>query len=208
MAVSAYLLVVTDSVWVPISEVNPPGSILKGLEHYADFETLDTLKILRQSASDPHPADDDLEHMDYFYGRPSHFRLKPQPLFDVRQTEAGFMLYSATPGLRKEDLSIEIVEGPEGHIIDITGGSHHNTSSADGRNTNQHYHDSGQKSLSPDHTTTGQKQLLPLRPPRWVHEYAEFERLTRIPNRFNISSLQAKYQNGLLVVTIDPLAAK
>ena len=199
LAVAACIIIAAGSVWVPISDVNPPRSILNGLEAYADFETLDNLKILRQSTSNAHSDDGYLEHIDYFYGRPSHFRLKPQPLFDVRQTKAGFMLYAATPGLRKEDLSIEIVEGPGGNVLDITGGSRHNISSADTRISNQRDHDGGH--------TTELENHLPLRPPRWVQEYAEFERVTPIPNQFNISSLQAKYQNGLLIVTIDPSAS-
>jgi HSP20 family molecular chaperone IbpA len=196
LAVAAYLLVAVDSFWAPISEVKSPRSILHGLEPYADSETLDNLKILRLSTRNALSADDCLEKMDYYCGRPSHFTLKPRPLFAVQQTKAGFMLYAATPGLCKDDLSIEIVEGTEGHIIDITGGSKHNITSADARSTKQF-----------DLVMSGQENLQ-LRPPRWAHEYAEFERYTRIPSRFNVTSLQAKFQDGLLILTIDPLTSK
>jgi HSP20 family molecular chaperone IbpA len=120
------------------------------------------------------------------------------------------MLTATMPGLRKEDLSVEIVGNSEGHVLDITGGTHRNgTASETRRQTlteifsgaqNHSTHD-----LSPDH---GEPTHIALRTLLMALDYPKFERRIPIPQHFDISSLEAKYEDGLLVVTMAPLAKK
>jgi HSP20 family protein len=122
-------------------------------------------------------------------GGSSHHELNLRPRFDVQESKEGFMLIATMPGLRKEDLSIEIINTPEDRMLEISGGSP-NAPSRD-------------PSPSRD-TTTTQK----LSAPKLRTSYAKFERRIRLPQNVDTSTLQAKYEDGLLVVTMSPLARK
>ena len=90
------------------------------------------------------------------------------------------------PGLRKEDISIEIIENPDGRVLEISGGS--NVTSKD-------------PSPARDGSTPESRPTPKLRT-----AYAKFDHRVRIPKNIDASSLQAKYEDGLLSITMSPMA--
>jgi HSP20 family molecular chaperone IbpA len=50
-----------------------------------------------------------------------NFELKLRPRIDWQETREGFFLTAATPGLRKEDVSIEIAEHSGNSFLEISG---------------------------------------------------------------------------------------
>ena len=113
--------------------------------------------------------------------------LKLRPRFEVQDTKEGFMLIGTLPGLRKEEISLEVVENQEGRFLEIAGGSQQVPS----------------RSPSPARGEAATRQAPKLRA-----GYAKFERRVQLPQHIDPSTLQAKYEDGLLVVTIYPLAKK
>ena len=95
------------------------------------------------------------------------------------------MLLGTLPGLRKEDLSIEVVKSSEGHVLEISGQS---PTSA------------GSRGPSPSRADPETRVNPSLRA-----SYSKFEQRIRIPRNIDPSTLQAKYQDGLLVVSMLPL---
>ena len=103
-----------------------------------------------------------------------------KPRFEVRESHDSFLLLGTMPGLRKEELSIELVHGSDGCILEISGASLPFTAA------NQSAH--GAEPPTP--SIRG--------------EYAKFERRARLPQDADLSTLVAKYQDGLLTVTVRP----
>jgi HSP20 family molecular chaperone IbpA len=110
-----------------------------------------------------------------------------RPRFEIQDTKEGFMLIGTFPGLKKEDISLEVVENQEGRFLEVAGGSQQVPS----------------RSPSP---SRGEK--ITIQAPKLRAGYAKFERRVKIPQNIDPSTLQAKYEDGLLVVTIYPLAKK
>jgi HSP20 family molecular chaperone IbpA len=187
---------------VTFSGTVPSHSILRSFG--PDFDAMDGLNDLRDSMRDvlefadrlAMPAFEASERKNHQgitevkkNGGSSHHELRLRPRFDIQESKEGFMLMATMPGLRKEDLSIEIINSPEGQLLEISGGSP-NTSSRD-------------PSPSRDAANTQQPSAPKLRT-----AYAKFERRIRLPPNVDTSTLQAKYEDGLLVVTMSPLAKK
>jgi HSP20 family molecular chaperone IbpA len=191
------------SALVSISDVNPPRSILNGLESLVDIDTLDDLRILRHSTTNAHIAPESYEHANDFYDGPICLKRILQPQFKVHSTKCGFILTAATPGLRKDDMSIEIVNGSDGPLLDIKGGHRLNTTSSETGSTFPYILGGWQNCWSRDFPITTAPLL---RLPRREQKYAEFKKSIPIPKYYNISSLLARYEDGLLVVTTAPLA--
>ena len=47
------------------------------------------------------------------------------PRFEVKETSDGMIVACATPGLRKEDLSVEVIDTPSGKMLEVSGESKH-----------------------------------------------------------------------------------
>ncbi len=192
----------TNSDVVYISDVSPPRSILTGLEPLVDVETLDDLRILRLSTTNAHIAPE-YENVNEYYGGPYQFKRILQPQFKIHSTNSGFILTGATPGLRKDEMSIEVVDDPDGHALDIKGKQCQNATAETGSSTFPYALGGWQNCWSRDFPPT---TTLPLRPARRDHKYAEFKYHIPIPKCCNISSLLARYEDGLLVVSTTPSA--
>ena len=198
------LLAVSDSALVSISDVSPPRSILNGLESLVDVDTLDDLRILRHSTTIEHIAPtESYENANEFYGGPILFKRILEPRIKVHSTKSGFILTAATPGLRRDEMSIEVVDDSDGHGLDIQCKQCHNTTSETDVGTFPHALGGWQNCWSRDFPTT---TVLPLRPPHRDQKYADFKHRIPIPNCYNMSSLLARYEDGLLVVSTTPLA--
>ena len=188
---------------VSFSGTVPSHSILRSFVPSSDFDAIDGINNLRDSMCDVLEFADRLA-MPAFEandrksqgiaevkknGGSSHHELRLRPRFDVQQSKEGFMLMATMPGLKKEDLSIEIINTPEDRLLEISGGSS-NISSRD-------------PSPARDQANTQQPSTPKLRT-----SYAKFEHRIRLPPNVDASNLQAKYEDGLLVVTMSLLAKK
>ena len=179
----------------------PPRLVLSNLGSSVDVDPLDCFNIIRDSMRDitefadclasPGLEGNDRKHQGITEvkrnGGTTHHEVKLHPRFDVKETKQGFMLMGSMPGLRKEDISIEIIENPDGRVLEISGGSP-NVTSRD-------------QSPARDGSTTESRPA-----PRLRTAYAKFEHRIRIPKNIDTSTLQAKYEDGLLAVTMSPLA--
>ena len=207
MQIAAFLLLAVSgarSSMVCISDVSPPRSILNGLESLVDVDTLDDLKILRHSTTIAHFSPESYENANEFYGGPHQFKRNLQPRFKVHSTKSGFILTAATPGLRRDEMSIEVVDDSDGHALNIQCKQCHNTTPTDEGNGTFPYALGGwQNCWSRDLPVSS---VLPLRPPRRDDKYPDFKRRIPIPNCYNMSSLLARFEDGLLVVSTTPLA--
>ena len=112
-----------------------------------------------------------------------NFELQLRPRIDWQETRDGFMLTAATPGLSKEDLAIDVVEADGAHHLEISG----QTSSSSG----------GPASNSTEVSSAEASKPLALRT-----SYRSFSHRVRLPAGVDRESLKAKYENGLLVVTM------
>ena len=108
--------------------------------------------------------------------------LKLHPRVDWQETHDGFVLTAATPGLRKEELGIEIVESSGAHYLEISGQTSTSTGS------------------EPPAAETSQEVGKPM---VLRTSYQSFNHKVRIPPTVDRDSLKAKYENGLLVVTMQ-----
>jgi HSP20 family molecular chaperone IbpA len=111
----------------------------------------------------------------------NNLELKLHPRVDWQETHDGFVLTASTPGLRKEDLSIEIVEASGAHYIEI----------------------SGQTSTSTEAPPTAETSKELAKPLVLRTSYQSFNHKVRLPPGVDRDSLKAKYENGLLVVTMQ-----
>jgi HSP20 family molecular chaperone IbpA len=229
LAAAVYLLaafVPAYSYGVTFCDSTPSSSsVLKSLESLTDCEPLDNLSLLRQSLRDvsdfAHRIGVQANKKPEHESQAIHAKVstasgrlgtKPHPRYEVHETRAGFLLSATMPGLRKEDLSIEIVGNSEGHVLDISGGTNHNGTASDTRRKtlaeifngelNHTTHHLSQVPGEPTHTHTALRSLF------LANDYPKFERRIPIPLHYDISSLEARYEDGLLVVTMAPLAKK
>ena len=88
------------------------------------------------------------------------------------------MLTAATPGLSKKDLAIDIVEADGAHHLEISGQTSTNSTNDQG--------DAAEAS-----------KALALRT-----SYRSFSHRVRLPAGVDLESLKARYESGLLVITM------
>ena len=103
------------------------------------------------------------------------FMLKPQ--FEILETKQGIVLIGKTPGLSKDDISVEITDGPDGRALEIAGGSRDDTCQSTA-------------AVAPSDQAAKDIQV----------GYAKFKRRIRLSQHADASTLEAKYHDGLLVV--------
>ena len=115
-----------------------------------------------------------------------------QPRFDVRETKEGLLLIGATPGLRKEELSIEIVDSPNGKVLEVSGETAPEAASEQAAKDSK----DNQVSAASAHAPTIRSA------------YLKFKRQILLPQSLDPQTLQAKYRDGLLSVTIGHKQAK
>jgi HSP20 family molecular chaperone IbpA len=112
----------------------------------------------------------------------NNMELRLRPRIDWQETRDGFMLTAATPGLSKQDLAIDVVEAEGVHYLEISG----QTSS----------------SASSHENTTGGAQDAAAKPLALRTSYRSFSHKVQLPAGVDRESLKAKYEDGLLVITM------
>jgi HSP20 family molecular chaperone IbpA len=106
---------------------------------------------------------------------------RAEPQFQTVETDQGIVLVGVMPGLRKEDLSLSIHNGPQGQMLEVTGGSSNFT--------------------CPDESKP-QAEKTQAEAPAFNVGYSKFERSIALSSGLDVSALHAKYYDGLLAVII------
>eukprot|EP00961_Rhodomonas_salina_P154471 2080732-Rhodomonas_salina.1 len=104
-----------------------------------------------------------------------------RPRFDLQETSEGVVLTAFTPGLRKEELNVEVVETDNAPVLIIAGESNSTVTKSDDQS---------------EGTVAG--TVIPFQA-----KYAKFERRIRIPQNVDRESVKADYQDGMLTVTMS-----
>ena len=150
--------------------------ITKSMKHLTRFADRIASKI-----SDPSPESADRKNnnnsncrLGLLSQQGNLFELKLRPQIDWQETRDGFVLSAATPGLRREDLFIEVIEESGVNYLEISSNKAEKAA-AQGYNSED----------------------LSLRT-----SYQGFNHKVKLPVSIDLTSLNAKYENGLLIVTI------
>ena len=104
-----------------------------------------------------------------------------RPTFDWSETEdGGFVITAATPGLSKDELHLEIVEGDGNHgtSLIVSGESAKTDKKED------------------------EKTIIS------ASRYSKFSHTIRLPSKVKTDDIKAKYEDGLLTVNVKPPAAE
>ena len=110
-----------------------------------------------------------------------------RPLIDWRETADGFVLTAATPGLRKDELRVELLDASGDAYIEI---ARHDPPAASPRDDK----DGSNKAEPAD------KQHA--KPLEARARYGSFSERVRLPRGVDRDAMRARYEDGLLVVTI------
>lgn len=105
----------------------------------------------------------------------SNIELRLRPTFEWKETDDGFLLTGAMPGLKKEELSVEVVDSPHrggGHFLVVSGESRK------------------------EHKTEGEQ------PFEFRAMYKKFEQRVKLPEGVDKNSLHAKYEDGMLQIHV------
>ena len=110
-----------------------------------------------------------------------------RPRIDWRETADGFVLTAATPGLRKDELQVDVLDATDGAYIEIAG------KTADA-------HDSqGNQATDADKAGDAGDAQTPL---QLRAMYRGFSERVRLPAGVDRDAMRATYEDGLLVVTM------
>ena len=112
-----------------------------------------------------------------------------RPSIDWRQNAEGFVLSAATPGLRKDELKVEVLDDRGESYLEISGQS---VDKLDPHTNN----DAGQ-SLRQADAANPKDTTLELRA-----TYRSFSERVRLPRGVDREAMRATYEDGLLLVTI------
>jgi len=146
----------------------------------ADGTSLQSRKRKRSNASGTFSSGHDAD--------PAHISLRPS--IHWRETPDGFVLSAATPGLRKDELKVEVLDAEGGSFIEV----------------------SGQTAVQPDPQTgkdakdpaveTANLSKEPVKNAELRAVYCAFSERVRLPADVDRNAMQATYEDGLLVVTM------
>ena len=106
-----------------------------------------------------------------------------RPSIDWEETTGGFVMTATTPGLRKDELKVELLDASGVWYIEVAG-------------------QTAASSAAPkDDSQTAQPQDLP-KPFEVRPRYRSFSEKVRLPQGVDPEAMRATYEDGLLVVTI------
>ena len=106
-----------------------------------------------------------------------------RPTIDWKDTTDGFVLTAATPGLRKDELKVELLDASGVWYLEVAGQT------------------AASSEPPKDDTQTAQPQDLP-KPLTVRPRYRSFSEKVRLPQGVDREAMRATYEDGLLVVTM------
>jgi len=168
---------------------------MHALEHEADrilAGVLESSPAMPASAS----ASDSEGNLTTIDSRP-HTELRLRPHFDVEDRADVFLITAATPGLRREDLSVEVVDGADGAAYLIVAG--HSSSSLSPQTDRS---SDGSACESPSSTAATASTASTVSTACLKAFYSKFERRIKLPSAVERDQVKATYENGLLSVII------
>ena len=118
----------------------------------------------------------------------AHLRLPLRPRIDWREDANGFVLTAETPGLRKDELKVELVDASDHCVLEVSGQTAVKPAATDAAKATD-----ADANVGP--TDAGKPQELRA-------TYRAFKERVRLPQGVDREAMRAKYEDGLLVVTI------
>ena len=173
-----------------LSSLSPRGllSTMRQLEREADRMMSTLLEVgeigRSTNATDTHaasPTDNE--------GALANFQLRLRPSFDVEERQDAFVITAATPGLSKDDMTVDVLDGDDGAAYLVIAGQ---TSRASKATDAAPMLESNQSS---DKETTSTSMSLKA-------SYSKFERKIKLPPTVDRKKVKASYDQGLLNVII------
>ena len=115
-----------------------------------------------------------------------------RPRIDWRETADGFVLTAATPGLRKDELQVDVLDATDGSYIEIAG------KTADACDSHSSRANEADKAADAANAA---------RPPQLRPMNRGFSERVRLPAGVDRDAMRATYEDGLLVVTMPRMRA-
>mmetsp|Transcript_26852 Transcript_26852/g.62177 ORF Transcript_26852/g.62177 Transcript_26852/m.62177 type:complete len:258 (-) Transcript_26852:227-1000(-) len=113
----------------------------------------------------------------------------PNPTLEWEHCEGGMVLHAATPGLKKEDLSIKIVDEAGQRYLVVSGETKDQAADED--------KDDGKKKADKDGASPTDVDKLHQR-----YYYENFEHRVQLPSGVTSEGLTAKYEDGMLTINL------
>ena len=126
---------------------------------------------------------------------PQDLRLLLRPRIDWRDASDGFILTAVTPGLRKDELKVEVVDESGQAYLEVSGQTASEQSPGDAAPADGGDNDKAADGASDNKTNGGKQQELRA-------TYRAFRERVRLPQGMDRDAMRASYEDGLLVVTI------
>ena len=125
----------------------------------------------------------------------SHLHLPLHPRITWREDASGFLLTAETPGLRKDELKVEVVDASDHAVLEVSGETAARPAAIDAA-----------KASDADATADAGKADTG-KPHEVRATYRAFKERVRLPQGVDREAMRAKYEDGLLVVTMPRLQA-
>eukprot|EP00288_Rhodomonas_lens_P015926 CAMPEP_0177705662 /NCGR_PEP_ID=MMETSP0484_2-20121128/8825_1 /TAXON_ID=354590 /ORGANISM="Rhodomonas lens, Strain RHODO" /LENGTH=217 /DNA_ID=CAMNT_0019217099 /DNA_START=97 /DNA_END=750 /DNA_ORIENTATION=- len=152
-----------------------PKSVLRSMHDMERVADSILSHLLEDNANAGDNEDETEEEKGLVALRGLHLR----PRFELQETHEGVVLTVLTPGLRKQDLTVEVLEHDNVPTLVIAGGSNHTSAKSE---------DGSSDAKAPQPSKAS---------------YAKFERRIRIPHNVDRASVKADYQDGMLTVSMQ-----
>ena len=166
-----------------------PRSMLNTM-HQLERETDRLMSTLLEEEADVHTGQNVSDTSDFkessLATKAAAFDLKLRPSFSIEDNRDVFVLTAATPGLSKEDLTVDVLDGSDGAAYLIISGN--TASSAPGQNITA---DSASTDTSPSESPEMKMKVT-----------YKFERKIKLPSSVDRNNMKASYDQGLLTITI------
>ena len=121
--------------------------------------------------------------------QPDAALLSLRPTIHCRETPDGFVLGAATPGLRKDELKVEMLDAAGGTYLEVSGETAVKADASSSKDGKEQEADSAN---SKDAVKTLGLRAM----------YRGFSERVRLPPDVDRNAMRATYEDGLLVVTI------
>ena len=126
----------------------------------------------------------------------SHLHLPLHPRITWREDASGFLLTAETPGLRKDELKVEVVDASDHAVLEVSGETEARPAAIDAA-----------KASDADATADAGKADAG-KPHEVRATYRAFKERVRLPQGVDREAMRAKYEDGLLVVTMPRAQAE